>query len=123
MSTWRQALIVFTIAMSSACSLPPALFDSCGQIREFTHLNWRLSTYAELPVIEVTSLPPQVTAAVTAFSHRVSGGDAYFILSARKKEPHILLEITGACFDCKRWVVYSPTRQCIVGTFTLAVQG
>jgi hypothetical protein len=103
MNTWRYVLPLLAAMAASSCSHLPAGFDSCRRIREFEQFSWRPALYQSLPALDVTSLPPQVHAAVATFSRPF--GEYEFIVSARVSDPYILLEISGACTDCKRWVV------------------
>lgn len=118
----RHFLTLVLAGVATGCSLAPQ-FDSCSRIREFKQFNWKSGAYRSLPVVDVPALQPEVNAAVNAFSRRLAGDESFFIVEARQSGPYILLEISQACFDCKRWVVYSTDRRCIVGTFTLGMQG
>jgi hypothetical protein len=106
------------------CSGLRATIDPCAGVKRFKELDYRPKVYDSLPRVEVGSLSPAVREALAARLRAIRGREYLFeILDARTYRGYILITINEGCADCQAWFAYSPTYGCVVGRFTLFMQG
>ena len=118
----RAVLIIASLALLSGCS-HIAAFDSCSRTRDYKQFDWSSSLFHSLPTVDVATLPPQVPEAVEAYLRKMDVDAAFEIVAARSSGDYLLVTVRPPCFDCDRSMVYSKSKQCVVGGFQGPTQG
>ena len=118
-----RVVVVLALFVSTGCS-PILVGERCDRPRRFSRFDFKPSAYDALPRVEVSALPPEVSQAAAAYLGKLHHeGYPFSIINARAFDEYTMLTVTGSCVDCTAWLVYAPQRRCIVGYFTLYIQG
>lgn len=122
MNVRSVGIAIATLVLSACAGAPPG--NACGRLKRFRQYDFRPAVYQALPKVDITSLPAVVHQSLSARLAEIYHPDYPFtIIDARADDSYLLLAVTGHCFDCTHWFVYSVTRRCVVGNFALGGQG